>query len=798
MNDSERHRPASGSLVALAVAILFLTACCLLVLDPLKYEVATAMAGGSAAGSALMEALSAHRLTLSGWSVVGLAFAGALVLGEIRARRLSEGLQGASRPQFVLLLFALLVWFGQAYLYPGHLLSGDSSAHIVRIAHFGDGLRDGRVLFWDNHFYTGAPFLQFYAPLFFWIGGAFVAITGSVDFAVKLVLLACHVGGGLAMFAFLRAGGLSRVGALIGAIAYAGAWAHGHLILYNGALPQALIMLFLPLLFYLVERSLHRPPRFDSTWLGIALCTGALGISHQPHALFAGGYLALYLAGRIRVADRRIERLAVMAVAGALGVAMALFAVAPFLREKPWVMAETRNSFFELRIPTLEYLGKLALWSNAQTSTGSQSAAYLGASVILLALFGAFAWATRPEMRRALPLAGVVILCAGASLVWRGALVRDVMFTLFFFAALAAIGTEHLLSSRPGSGRVALALTALVFLDLGPTAIQPLARADKHHLDAAGRELAGNVERVIVGNTRRSNGEGGAIQLTMGPGGGVIEYYNVQTLSGPHNHAAPLAHNYALGMLGRLERDLRASGRIGDSTLSLLRLFNVGYIVNDRGDAMGLPDSIVANHEGDPLGRALRIERATPAVWAPRVERIEGADVNTRPMLWREEFVAYSGQVARLDSYLEAVVTRMEFAPDSRTAQRLPLAVEAGAAAERCGNAPPADSPALMIHSVAVTHDRVALAVAVPACGFLQLSHPWYPTLAVKVDGMQVDALRGALGQLVVPVEAGSKSITIEPQRSEARVVFGWASAAALLSSLVIPLVAGIVRRRDA
>jgi hypothetical protein len=97
--------------------------------------------------------------------------------------------------------------------------------------------------------------------------------------------------------------------------------------------------------------------------------------------------------------------------------------------------------------------------------------------------------------RAALPKAhkswGVLMLVLFTlSLFLTGSLLREVIYTLFFISALAALGCEGLLASRPAQPRLALLLLGLVLLDLGPTAVQPVARSDKYFLDEAG-QLAG-------------------------------------------------------------------------------------------------------------------------------------------------------------------------------------------------------------------------------------------------------------------------------------------------------------------
>lgn len=74
----------------------------------------------------------------------------------------------------------------------------------------------------------------------------------------------------------------------------------------------------------------------------------------------------------------------------------------------------------------------------------------------------------------------------GISLVLRGQLARDIIYTLFFISALAGLGADWLIARFPQWPRLALALLGIILLDLAPTAVQPVARSDKKFLDEAG------------------------------------------------------------------------------------------------------------------------------------------------------------------------------------------------------------------------------------------------------------------------------------------------------------------------
>lgn len=803
---SHGARPVAAPQVALLFALLIgiLLAGCWLVLDPLKYALIEGQNAGRPLRDTALAALGSMLPRIATLGLAGLLAFAALARHEYRHRALSAVLTGKGGWPLALVGGSLLVWFCQAYFYPGHFLAGDTGAHIVRVAHFGRGLADGKNLFWNNHYYMGAPFLQFYAPLFFWLGGGLFALTGDIDVATKLLLLVLHLAGGVFFYHFLRRAGLERFGAWIGAIAYTGAWAHNNLILYKGVLPPAVVIALLPAAFLLAERIIRSArPAFDASWAALAVVCGAMIAAHQPHGVYGGVYLALYAAVRLGVAGRLRSHLFPLVSAGVAGVLIGLFAVVPFMAEKGWVIAQAASEpLFMLRLPTLENLGRLIAWSNAATSKGAESAAYLGLSVIALAVAAVAASAGGAALSRDQRRWGALMLALLAlSFVLRGALVRDVIFTLFFVSALAGLGGDALLARRPGAPRLALAVLLAVVVDLGPTAVQPVARTDKQFLDAAALQLAATApnQRVVLSNSRQTPDAGLRITFDMGPSGSPFNYYPVQTVSGPHNHAATLVHNYAVTSLLAAEQDLRnGAGQLSENSATLLALFNVGRIVNDTGTGMGFPASVAGTTDDGPqLGRSLRIAHPTPVLFAPALAVMPDRSTLERPILWREEIIppeahaAAVGQVVR--DYLALLAPTL---PELRAARIPVYALPAGAPAVAPAAADTSGQPALKILDYQVREDAVDLKVDVPSTGFLQLGHPWYPTLAVTDNGRRVVASRSAIDLIVLPIEPGTHHLHIVTERSALRWQLGAFSLAVLVVTLIIPVVGRLRRGR--
>jgi hypothetical protein len=77
--------------------------------------------------------------------------------------------------------------------------------------------------------------------------------------------------------------------------------------------------------------------------------------------------------------------------------------------------------------------------------------------------------------------------------------------------------------------------------------------------------------------------------------------------------------------------------------------------------------------------------------------------------------------------------------------------------------------------------DRVELTVRLAQPGFLQLSHAWFPSTIVTLNGNTVQPLRGALDLIVLPVGAGTSEIVLRDGLTTARWVGLILSAVGLL-----------------
>jgi uncharacterized membrane protein len=164
-------------------------------------------------------------------------------------------------------------------------------------------------------------------------------LTGEIDLSIKLLLLLLHLLSGVFFYGFMRVVGLRRFSALLGAISFAGAWAHTNLVLFKGALPLTVVIALCPAAFLLAERMMRSDRvAFGWNWAGLALVLAAMVAAHQLHGVYVGVYLAIYVLTRLWLDNRLAACLPRFAGALLAAAAMSLFAVLPFLLERQWVV----------------------------------------------------------------------------------------------------------------------------------------------------------------------------------------------------------------------------------------------------------------------------------------------------------------------------------------------------------------------------------------------------------------------------------------------------------------------------
>ena len=779
------HGAALGGLGALAGAT---AAVSLVTLGRVKdAAIDAALHGRPIEPGALLRGLGPLDVVLLGLAAAAAAWV--LVL-EIRGRAFTRLLEGMTAAEFWVVGAVLIAWMGHAYLASGLMLGGDIGTHVSRFLEVSRGLDQGRLVGWTNYQYIGAPLLWFTGPFSYVVGGGLTwALGGDAVLAAKVLLFGLHMAAGLMFLGVLRRLGFGPVPALLAGVGFAGSFAHLHLFLYRGVLPQAFTILFMVLVFWGADGLLRgRGARWLNA-LGFGLATGGLIVNHQPHALFVGAYLALFGVVALWAGFWRWRGVPVLAAAGVLGVVAGAVAVVPVLLEADGVMIEPEGGLFGLRVPTLARLWELVAWGRSLTGTGTDYWAYLGLGLIGFGAVGlvGLAGAQLGPGRRL--LAGAALLCLGVELFLYNVVVRDVMFMLFFLALLAAAGIEWALGRGWLRGGWLLAVAGVVLLDLASTSVQPVLRNDKGFMLDAGRYL----ERTAAGSRflQLTIMRDGRLDVDMGPQGTLLGFDAlVQRVAGNHNMAAARVHNF-LGAVGkRAQAELAAGGALSAEVRGLLGLLNVSRVVCASSTAMGCPPGFKDTADDPVLGRYVPVA-ASPALFSRGlVEQRLPAGVD-KPMLW-DFYYDWPAQAGFIRG-IEAAVARF-----AATEQPDPAAAAAAVIPVQQPVAEAGESGALrgVVRGYDVTLDRVAMRVEAAGAGWVQLAHPWFPGTAVTVDGRPVAPLRGTIGLLVLPVAAGVSEIVLQAVTTGVERASLWASAAGVLGLVTMALLLLLRDRR--
>ncbi len=709
-------------------------------------------------------------------AVAGLAILTCVVLVcvEMRQRALTRLLHTATEAEAVALLTILLAWVGHSYLNPGVLLGGDTGTHISRFFEVARGLDSGRLPLWTNYQYAGAPLLWFTGPLTYVAGGMLAFLLHDAVLATKALLFALHMLSGWVFYALLRRVGIKPVSALVIAVAFAGCFAHLHLFLYRGVIPQAFTIVFVVSLFYGADGLLRNLKTRWTNFLILALSTAALIINHQPHALFAAAYLGLFGLVLLALGTWTWRGIPLVITAGLLGAVASAIAILPVLNESDWVMIEPEGAMFQFHLPTATRLLNLVAWRDTRTTWGIDYWAYLGLGLVGFSAVGTVALARNhlDAERRSIALA--CCACIALGLFMYNPVVRDIIFLMFFLGVLAALGLDWLLSRALIAGRRLLYLTALIVADLASTSIQPVARTDKAFLVEAGRRLEQTapskrfVQIAIDG--------GGNIDADKGPDGSPVSYYStVQRIAGNHNMAATRLHNYLLSAAGFVQGDIQNLRTLTSTTRSILGLFNVGEVICANATTNGCPGDVSATRFDPVLGNYIEVS-ATPVLFSQMLVPLRLELTLEKPMLWPGDFLPDSDRHQIVEAVAKGLLAfvaaeRPDF--ESKTVEQIGIHPEANPNSTRVNEDLLADvrpwHPEILDYSVSL--DRVFLKIKSDRNGYAQLAHPWFPSTLVTINGDTVQPIRGAINMLVVPIATGPSEIVLRDGPTTTRTI---------------------------
>lgn len=711
----------------------------------------------------------------AGALLVALALPLWWLLAEWRGKRLSSAFAAAlvsdrSAISSLVLFGATVARF---YLAPGEVALGDGPVHAARVFHTAEAFRASALPDWTFARHGGYPLLQFYGPLFYLIAGAGSALFGSPDSMAKLLLFACHVGSGAAVFLWARALGLSIAAGWIAGAATLLSFQHTHLVVWAGAFPVGLLYLFVPLWFASFEWTLRSSAR-TRLW-AFASTTAALFFSHHGHAVLLLQLFAIYAAVRVCFDPGTMRKgvaLAITLLALVAGGLLASGFILPLLLEGRWVYQPKETPWLRPDV-SFDFVRRSLVWNNRWTGFG---AAYLGISLVALA--GAGFW--RSLKRTAQTQAGV----ARAAL-W-GAAAAALVATvageqaggrvgswLVPFLSILAAGALPLAAGP----RTAVLCLAFLCVDLFPTTFQSPFRSDRGFLRRGYAELADVLpsERALVGY---ANAEGATDYLDFFDYSGETP----ATPIGGYPQGAPHSVNSATCLVDAVDRDAPA---LSAATLDLLFLWNVGALVLPTRASFAAPERPPAapTQIGDAPVYG-QLPHASPIVASRRVAVTRDAALasldrgellfapNARE-LRRDYLRDLSVWIARMRLDRTLAMAETLFASADPTSPALSLAAVAEAA-----RMPTGEDSLRWVSSPSVTQSgarEVRIAYEASDACWLQVAYSWYPTLRARIDGAPVPTARSLLGTLLVASPPGSHELILDApvstRRRAARII---------------------------
>lgn len=656
----------------------------------------------------------------------------------------SRSAQWAGAGVFVLAALAS----GRVLLQPGLIGAVDVWPHLVRQQVVAETLREGTSPFWTFLFYGGFPVLRFYGPLLALLGGAAQLLVRDGLWALKLLLFALHGLSGWAMFALLRRRA-GPVGAGLGAAAYLLVPWRLISLVTEANLPQSLVYLFLPLLFLAVDGL--RPGRLARGAAGVGLWLGLLALAHPYYALMAA-LLALVV---VLLEPDRPARLAGLAGAGALALAVAGFFVFPFL-------AEYRGHSYPvlpLRVPGPDLRVLLWPWSPAPGYRGF----YFGLSIVLGGLVAAGRAARWRQGRGWVWFAAAVALAAlGGWVAPVFGLVpagqppgRALLPAVFGLAGLFGLGADRLLTRAGKRAWLAgFGLAAVLAVDCLPFIGQTRFLARERALpvrDEAYRLIPAAPTPRLLDLHNHSGQADDFPRLGVYPALGYLFGGLGSALGPPYHQFAPRSMMYVYPWAGLVSAELGDAGRRGLSERArrALALAGVTHVITPPAAA---GEGMVMTKLGiDWDDRFLRADRRPPLAFGrtgfgialgSRVLRPAGAPATPARALTME--LAGDWQELLDAAELDSATGMLAAIPVRGPGDSLPGA------------------GVLRVSDWRVRHDRVEaeLEAAGGDC-WVRLAVSWYPYLDVRLDGAPAAFDRTADGFVYLRCPAGAHRLTV-------------------------------------
>ena len=270
---------------------------------------------------------------------------------------------------------------------------GDAGAHIAYAIAASNAIKSLEFPIWTNLLGVGAPYLQYYGFLYFYLVGILEFFIRDIFASIKVSLWLGHTISAAAMYLFAREVLQSRAAAFVAALAYVASFWHIQQTLLMGRFPVSLFYALLPLPFYVFERVLRGDHRPSTLGLG-GILLGAIPMVHPGYGFWATGFFGIYAILRLLTEPtshpRAIRSFMAMTL---LGLAFGAYITLGMLLERGGTILESGVLLSDVPDPSWK---RIFLWSNLLFSVAPLHGeelmwygGYLGTSLLVLAAVGA-------------------------------------------------------------------------------------------------------------------------------------------------------------------------------------------------------------------------------------------------------------------------------------------------------------------------------------------------------------------------------------------------------------------------
>jgi len=676
-------------------------------------------------------------------------------------------------PEALLLLFliALGVLSGLSFLQPFSPYECDTWPHIVRTQIvYSEFFTKFRVPIWSFFFYCGYPLLQFYGPLYYYIAGLVVSLTGGDVFTgTKCVLFVCHVASAISMYYFAREVFRNRNAAFTAAIAYLLTYWHLYQILLMARYPLAFFYVLLPCAFLSLELLIRTGSRRHAMLM--AVTTALLILTHIGYACFGVLFMGVWLVFRLvqspeRQFAGRVLRLSAVALLGALLLSSAL--LLPYVLESP----PSRTTVAVGEQPVLP--ASLLVWW--ETGRLPPAGRYLGLSLLALALVGVLQ-GIKTRAREFKPILACTLLALILTLSkgrigildslpllaeFEGS--RFLIYSVTFLPLLAA--GSYLWVERRVSRRSALLLCSILLVgDLLPMSLVMEYRRTSEFLGPRCdyyerlRQDSTDSRLLDLGSSLDEPFDYGRLWRYAGTG---FMFAGRPSPLGFYRQFAAASTNYVYQWANEVGRDFgdATADTVSTATTSVLHLLGVGHVIMPTGIRRGGSDVALARKKGvgwDTLGLGSPVLPALLCVVDSPSHTLATNVVRPWPparMAVSFGYLVPSDWRALLDSSVVDPQTHTLRAIWSR---------------DGLSDSLPGSRPEVTVARSMLQHQRVELDLDASKECYLRLPFSYFPTLKLSIDDRSATIHCGADRFIFVKVPAGRHRLVLVPALSRVR-----------------------------